>query len=94
MKNSTQSVDLIKGNFTPTEASDLLIAFLDHKINFHKLERLAVYAVHPNGDTAEPSDRINELEYDKNIVKDFISLARRDGKNLKINSSIVLEIED
>ncbi|MFX0556367.1 hypothetical protein ACOCEA_06190 [Maribacter sp. CXY002] len=94
MENSTQSVDLIKGNFTPSEASDLLIAFFEHKINFHKLERLSVYAVHPDGDTEEPSERINELEYDKNIVKDFISLARRDGKNLKINSSIVLVIED
>jgi hypothetical protein len=94
MENSKQTIQLIDGKFTPSEASDLLLAFLDHKINFHKLERLAVYAVHPDGDTEEPSHRISELECDKQITKDFISIARREGKILKINGTVEITIAD
>lgn len=92
MENSKQNIQLIDGTFTPSEASDLLLAFLDHKINFHKLERLAVYAVHPDGDTEEPSGRITELEYDKQITKDVIAIARREGKALQIKSTVEITL--
>jgi hypothetical protein len=92
-KTTTQEINLIEGNFTPTEASDILIALIDHKINFHKLERMSVYALQPDGDITESSGRIHELECDKGITKDFISIARREGKKLKISGTIQLTIE-
>ncbi|MFS4468721.1 hypothetical protein [Maribacter sp. 2210JD10-5] len=89
-----QDIKLIDGKFTPTEAKDLLVALIDHKINFHKLERLAVYAVAPDGDTEEPSGRIGELEYEKNVLNDIIAIARREGKKLKISGDVEITFED
>lgn len=92
MNLSQQTIKLIDGDFTGSEASDLLVALIDHKINFHKLERLAVYAVEPDGDTEEPTDRISQLEKEKETAKAFIAKARKEGKKLTINGTIEIKV--
>jgi len=36
---TTQKINLVDGNFTVSEASDVVLTLLNEKINFHKLQR-------------------------------------------------------
>ena len=39
-EQNVQQIDLVNGNFTRLEASHILSALIDQKINFHKIQRL------------------------------------------------------
>ena len=85
-----QKIQLVKGEFTPSEASDVITSLLNEKINFHKLQRLQATEGDHGCDTGQLDGRIKELEEEKRIAKEFISKTRGAGKNLKING--ILEI--
>ena len=38
--NIKQKFQLVKGDFTPSEASDVIMSLIDEKINFHQKQRL------------------------------------------------------
>lgn len=91
---TTQKVQLIKGSFTPSEASDIITALIDEKINFHKIQRLQVWEGNHRDSTPELNSRIEELKVEKQIAKDFISGVRSMGKMLKINGTIEISVVD
>ena len=43
IKQDRQQIQLVKGAFSASEASDIICALLDEKINFHKLQRLKLW---------------------------------------------------
>jgi len=86
----TQKVQLVKGDFTPSEASLIIMNLIDEKINFHKLQRLQVSESNHTSDTGQLNGRIQELENEKLIAKAFIKKIRGLGQNLTING--ILEI--
>ena len=85
-----QKIQLVKGEFTPSEASDIISALIAEKINFHKLQRLQIWEGNHVCETNHLNDRINELQKEKESAKNFISKARAQGSKLKING--ILEI--
>ncbi len=85
-----QKIQLVKGEFTPSEASDIIINLINEKINFHKLQRLQMWEGDHACKTDELDGRIGELEKEKAIAREFINIIKGLGKNLKING--VLEI--
>ncbi|OBX27298.1 hypothetical protein LX77_02941 [Gelidibacter algens] len=85
-----QKIQLVKGEFTPSEASDIIINLINEKINFHKLQRLQMWEGDHACKTDELDGRIGELEKEKAIAREFINSIKGLGKNLKING--VLEI--
>jgi hypothetical protein len=85
-----QKIQLVKGEFTPSEASDIINALIDEKINFHKLQRLQIWEGNHICKTDHLNDRITQLQKEKEITRDFISKARAQGSKLKING--ILEI--
>lgn len=87
---TNQKVQLVKGNFTPSEAYDVIISMIDKKINFHKVKRLQNWEENHGCEMSQVDCRIKELQEEKRIVKEFISNTRAQGCNLKING--VLEI--
>lgn len=40
---TTQEINLIDGNFTPSEAKAMLLSMLNYKLNFHKIKKLSSY---------------------------------------------------
>lgn len=51
-------IQLVDGTFTPTEASDVINALIDEKINFHKIQRLKIYEGNHQGKTNLLDNRI------------------------------------
>ncbi|MBT8206091.1 MAG: hypothetical protein KJP14_11210 [Eudoraea sp.] len=89
-----QNIQLVDGEFTPSEASDVILSLIEQKINFHKLQRLALCEGHYGADTEYPDDRIGELEMERAIARDFISQVRYQGKKLKINGILEISLVD
>lgn len=85
-----QKIQLVKGDFTPSEALHVIIALIDEKINFHKIQRLQQWEGNHKSNTDELDDRISQLEKEKQAAREFIAKSRLSNSNLKING--VLEI--
>lgn len=88
VKKTKQNIQLIEGEFTPSEASHVISSLLDQKINFHKLQRLTLLEGNCNLETRYADHRIEELEQEKLIARRFFSRMRKEGIKLRINSTI------
>lgn len=93
-KEIEQSIQLVMGEFTPKEASHVILALLDQKINFHKIERLQLWVGDHGLKTEQLDGRIKELENEKKVAKEFIDSYRNLGKKLKINGTLEITIAD
>ena len=91
---TTQKIQLVDGTFTPSETADVVLALLQEKINFHKLQRLSWCEGSTDADTQYPDDRIAELQSEKQVIKDFIAQVRHEGKRLRINGTLEITLED
>jgi hypothetical protein len=91
---STQKVQLVKGEFSPAQASKVLYALIDQKINFHKIESHQQWEKDHHADINPLKERIAELEKEKRKVNDFISNLTAEGKKLKINGIIEISLID
>ncbi|TVZ52520.1 hypothetical protein [Dokdonia sp. Hel_I_53] len=91
---TNQKINLIEGEFTATEAGDILHAMLDKKINFHKLQRLSRTEGNINDSCKYDSGRIIELLDEKGKLKDFLTNVRADGGKLEIKSTVEIRIKD
>jgi len=89
-----QSVNLIDGQFSPSDASDIITAMLDKKINYHKIKIMCISEGNHNDPCVHDNSRLNELEAEKSRLKSIIQNARRSGQKLQISSLINIEIID
>ncbi|AFU69708.1 hypothetical protein P700755_003033 [Psychroflexus torquis ATCC 700755] len=89
-----QNIQLVDGEFTPSQASDIISALINQKINYHKIEGLQLWERDHNNDPKPLSNRINELEEEKRHAEEFIAELKAKGKNLKINGILNLSIAD
>ena len=89
-----QKIQLVDGSFTPSEALDVITSLLNEKINFHKLQRLSWYEGDQNANTNYPDGRIEELEMEKQIAKNFINSVRSEGKRLRIDGILKITLDD
>lgn len=83
-----QTVDLIDGMFTPSEAFDIVCGMIDEKINFHKLQRLSMCEGNIKANTDFCDNRINELKQSKAEAKKYIREMLKSGKLLQIEGEI------
>lgn len=93
-RKTTQKINLIDGTFTASEASGIINSILQVKINFHKLNRLSITEGNDKDECTFDNGRIAELINEQQIAKEFFSQARLNGKKLRMNSIIQIEIED
>jgi hypothetical protein len=91
-EKTTQNIELVKGEFTPSEASHIIMSLIDEKINFHKIQRLQIWEGNHQCVTRDIDSRINELEEEKKIARNFINSTRGLGQNLRINGTLEISI--
>ncbi|WP_431125203.1 hypothetical protein [Flagellimonas flava] len=89
-----QKIQLVDGSFTASEALDVITSLLDEKINFHKLQRISWCEGDRDANTNYPDGRIQELEREKVIAKDFINSVRSEGKRLRIDGILNITLEN
>ncbi|MEN2280886.1 hypothetical protein AAGF08_02025 [Algoriphagus sp. SE2] len=83
--------DLIKGDFSPEEASEIINHLFAKKINFHERKNFSDEIRFGEVDN-NSKERIKELKKCKASLNEFMELAKKQGKNLRIKSSISVEI--
>lgn len=93
-KEINQKVQLVKGIFSPSDASYILINLIDQKINFHKIQRLQKWEGNHHASTNDLDNRITQLEKEKEKVRAFIANSRKQGSNLNINGVLELSLTE
>jgi hypothetical protein len=88
VEKAKQEVQLVEGLFTPSEATHIVNALIDQKVNFHKIQKLRMCEGYDEADTTYENSRINELNDAKQTAKDYISIARKQGYNVVINGTL------
>jgi hypothetical protein len=89
-----KKIKLVDGEFSPMQASDLLNALIDQKINYHKIENLQHWEQDHNNDPKPYLNRISELEKEKKAINQYISDLKKQGKKLKIHSILNIKPVD
>ncbi len=87
-----QTIRIVDGEFTPEEANDIVRALVNEKINFHKLQRLAIWEGDVNANASFPNSRIEELEGEKIKFNEFVKLARKGGSMLRIEGDLKVSL--
>jgi hypothetical protein len=88
-----QKIRLVDGQFTPSEASDVVSSLINEKINFHKIQRLGMFIHDEDQDAAELNGRVQELIEERKKAKAIIAEARAKGYNVKINGILEITFE-
>jgi hypothetical protein len=88
-----ETVNLIKGDFAPREAAEILLGLLNSKINFHNLKNWSSKERLGKPD-ALSEQRLKYLKETQEKLKVFLEEANSLQKNVTINSTIEIEIEE
>ncbi len=94
IQKDKQTVQLVKGVFTPAEASDVMVSLINEKINFHKLQRLQHWEKDNSFDSEQLDFHIKELQREKKNLIEIIANMEVLGKNLKINGTLEITPAD
>ncbi len=87
-----QKIQLVEGDFTVSEATDVIVSLIDEKLNFHKLQRLSLSEGHSGANTEYPDGRIGELEREKATARAFFAEVRKSGAKITINGTLEISI--
>lgn len=87
-------VQLVNGEFTPQEASEVVNSLLNEKVSFHRLNRLSMNEANIDCDTSFDGSRIDELKQEKEDFKTFYTEALADGKRVRISGNLNVEVID
>ncbi|WP_159039896.1 hypothetical protein [Christiangramia fulva] len=90
-KESREVFSLVKGEYDPGEASEILNALFTRKINFHESKCFSSEIRFGEKDTYSEI-RIKELKHAQAKAGELIDLARASGKAIRLNSEIFLEL--
>jgi hypothetical protein len=87
----TKMYPLVKGTFSPEDAKEITSHLISEKINFH--EKKSFSNKIRFGEIDENSQvRIKELNQSRTSINELIDQAREQGKTLKIESTITIEL--
>ncbi len=89
--NSKQSFQLIDGSFTSSEASRVLFALVQSKIDYHRLEKLS-NEERFGKDTAHSEKRLQELAKLQAAMKEYLSVAADANQTLEIKGIIEISV--
>ena len=92
-ENFVQEVELVKGNFTKSEAAHIVSALIDEKINFHKIQRLQAWEGDHYGRNDALNNRVDELQEQKELAKKAI-WAQEGQVNFKIEGTLKISLID
>jgi hypothetical protein len=92
VENKERKIQLVDGEFTPSQASDIISSLIEQKINYHRLEGLQNWERNHTYDEEPLRNRIKELNDEMKRFKDFVSELKEKGKNVKIEGVIKMSV--
>jgi hypothetical protein len=93
-EKTTQMIQLVKGEFTVSEASQVIMSLIDEKINFHKIQRLQLWEGNHKYKTDILDGRIKELVNEKRVASEFLAKTGGPDRKLKINGVLEITVVD
>ena len=84
---------LVKGNFSPEEAKEVLFKLIQSKISYHQLEAFSI-SERTSSNVAHIEKRVYELTDTRNNLEEIIALAKKENKKLKVDGTITIEFID
>jgi type I site-specific restriction endonuclease len=93
-KATIQSISLIDGIFTPSDASDILNAMLRKKINYHNLQIMRITEGNHDDPCNHDCRRLETLKAEVARLREIIGDVRSLGKKMNIQSTIKIEVVD
>ncbi|PRP68198.1 hypothetical protein [Nonlabens agnitus] len=94
VKTPTTTLQLVKGKFNKTEASHVVTTLLQHKINFHKVQKWQLWEANNKLDCRDIDNRVNELELDLENFEEFMKQIEVTGCSIKIEGKLKITIEE
>lgn len=88
-----QEFILVKGSFTPSESKEILSNLINSKITFHHMKNLSEQERHGMLDAASVK-RMTELKQSFAEMISLLEKAQQSQQNIRIHSSIQLELMD
>ncbi|SRX56145.1 hypothetical protein [Aequorivita sp. CIP111184] len=86
-----ETVDLIKGEFTPDEASEILFSIIGDKIKFNN-RQIFSREERNLGNTDRYKKRLIELKHSQEKVSNLIDLAKAEGKIIEVSGIIDITV--
>jgi len=83
--------DLIKGDFSPEEASEIISDLFLKKINFHQRKNFS-QQIRFGSQDLQGLERIKELKMTLEQTSELIGEAKKSGKSLRVNSTIIIDL--
>lgn len=83
--------ELVKGDFSPEDASEIINDLFCKKINFLEVKSFSELIRFGSKDSSM-LQTISELRIAKDQAKELIAKAKASGKNLRVNSIISIEL--
>jgi hypothetical protein len=84
---TTEKIMLIDGNFSPTEAKELLMNLFINKINFHEKKNFSSHERYGKEDETA-TRRIPELKESIETILQIINEATAQNQNIEITSTV------
>jgi len=90
--SKVQNYKLIEGRFSPSDATNVLFALFNSKINFHQLESFRIQEKNfVNPDSRKHEERVEELKQAYKYLKGIVNEASNDGMDLEIHGTIIMK---
>ncbi|WMN12965.1 hypothetical protein QYS49_35125 [Marivirga salinae] len=86
-----QEKDLLRGEYSAEEAKEIISNFITQKINFHNMRNFRSQVRYEKPDE-NSLKRIEELKESRKSIMELINTAKEEGKMLKIDSTITIEL--
>jgi len=83
--------DLVKGEFTLEEASEIINDLFMKKINFNEVKSFGQF-VRTGAKDPATLKRIEELKTAREKAQQLLALAKSEGKSLRVESTISIEL--
>lgn len=83
--------DLVKGEFTPEEASEIVNALFSKKINFHE-KKIFSDEIRFGKEDQFSQKRIDALKNAMHRAKELLDEAKESGRSIQLNSTISIEL--
>lgn len=87
-------IGLIKGNFSPEEAREILEALIDQKIKFNEVRKFQRWTNDHQCNTSDLDARIKELKDERSELLEFMETLIGSGKTISISGEVNIEVKD
>jgi hypothetical protein len=92
-EKEVKTVDLVKGEFKNSEASHIVSALIDEKINFYKIQKWQLWESNHSCNTDDLDAKIKELESQKQFTKKWLNSQVLNGGKFKIEGNLQISLE-